>query len=553
MTELKPAVKWVGGKTQLLDVIVPILPRTYNRYFEPFIGGAALLLEIQPRTATINDINEELTTTYEFIKTNPLELIKELKKMVKKHNKSDAREYFNEIREKNVGKLSDIQIATRFIYLNKTGFNGLYRVNSNGKFNVPFNKKEEITISTLCNQANITRMSKYFSDNDIEIRTGDFETVINEAAEGDFIFVDSPYDDSFTNYSSTGFGKEEHTRLADSLSRASQRGVKWMTTNHRTELINELYEGNHFFEVPVNRFINSDAENRANATTEVIIINYYDELIPKQIETFNEAKFFKQLKPTSFVLKDYVKWEAIQKRVQDNKFFLNDLNLLHSNSETEFETKFNELYADRPESFSILPLLLANRSKEYEYWLNSGSTETFDFTEREVTYRFLQDSGLMTNLFMDATYGNVFDYLLGLEVGLTSNDKKNLTGQWMATQVEMVLTKHGIKYEKEQSYESIVPAGRIKSKYFDYVFDIEDQRYCVEVNFFNTTGSKINSEAARFIDLDNNFRDYDKINFVWVTDGVGLRNAKADITNALRRVKYLFNLTTFEEFIKQNK
>lgn len=553
MTELKPAVKWVGGKTQLLDVIVPILPRTYNRYFEPFIGGAALLLEIQPRTATINDINKELTTTYEFIKTNPLELIKELKKMVKKHNKSDAREYFNEIREKNVGKLSDIQIATRFIYLNKTGFNGLYRVNSNGKFNVPFNKKEEITISTLCNQANITRMSKYFSDNDIEIRTGDFETVINEAAEGDFIFVDSPYDDSFTNYSSTGFGKEEHTRLADSLSRASQRGVKWMTTNHRTELINELYEGNHFFEVPVNRFINSDAENRANATTEVIIINYYDELIPKQIETFNEAKFFKQLKPTSFVLKDYVKWEAIQKRVQDNKFFLNDLNLLHSNSETEFETKFNELYADRPESFSILPLLLANRSKEYEYWLNSGSTETFDFTEREVTYRFLQDSGLMTNLFMDATYGNVFDYLLGLEVGLTSNDKKNLTGQWMARQVEMVLTKHGIKYEKEQSYESIVPAGRIKSKYFDYVFDIEDQRYCVEVNFFNTTGSKINSEAARFIDLDNNFRDYDKINFVWVTDGVGLRNAKADITNALRRVKYLFNLTTFEEFIKQNK
>lgn len=553
MLELRPAIKWVGGKTQLLDVIVPLLPRNYNRYYEPFVGGAALLLEAQPKQATINDINTELTTTYEIIKREPNDLIKSLKKKVTQHNKKEPREYFNGIREKEVSDLSDIEIASRFIYLNKTGFNGLYRVNSSGKFNVPFNKKEKITISTLCNQANITRMSEYLTNNDIIITNGDFETTINQAVEGDFIFVDSPYDDSFTNYSSTGFGRDEHIRLSESLTRASARGVKWMTTNHHTKLISELYEGNHFFEVPVNRFINSDAENRANATTEVIIINYYDELRESDLAKFTEAKFFKQLKPTSFVLKDYVKWEAIQKRVNENKFYLNDLNLLHSNSEEEFQNKFNELYTDRPESFSILPLLLANRSKEYEYWLNSGSTETFDFTEKEVTYRFLEDSGLMKNLFMDATYGNVFDYLLGLEVGLTSNDKKNLTGQWMATQVEMILSNHGIKFQKEVSYESIVPAGRIKSKYFDYVFELEDHKYCVEVNFFNTTGSKINSEAARFVDLDNNFRDYEKINFVWVTDGIGLRNAKSDITNALRRIKNLFNLTTFEEFIITNK
>lgn len=553
MSNIKPAVKWVGGKSQLLDVIVPILPRTYNKYFEPFIGGGALLFEVQPETAVINDINVELTTLYSIIKQDPNGLVKGLKKLVKSHNKEDAREHFNNMRAKEIQTLSNIEIAERFLYLNKTGFNGLYRVNSSGQFNVPFNKKEEITISTLCNQMNITRMGEYFSNNDITIVTGDFENIIDQAENNDFIFVDSPYDDSFTNYSATGFGRDEHIRLAEALSRASTRGVKWMTTNHNTELIRELYNQNHFFHVPVNRFINSDAENRAQATTEVIIINYYNELRESELERFNEAKFFKELKPTSFVLKDYVKWEQIQARVLDNKYYINDLNLLHSNSEEEFHSKFSELHDNRPEAFSLLPLLLANRSTEYEYWLNNGTTELFDYNNKEVAYRFVQDSGLMKNLFINSTYANVFDYLLGLEVGLTSNDKKNLTGQWMSTQVEMILTNHNIDFKKEVSYESIVPANRIKDKKFDYLFEIEEQTYCVEVNFFNTTGSKINSEAARFIDLDNSFRDYDTINFVWITDGIGLRKAKSDITNSLRRIKYMFNLTTFETFIKDNK
>lgn len=551
---IKPTVKWAGGKTQLLDVLVPLVPRKYKKYYEPFLGGGAMLFELQPDEAVINDINVELITMYKIIKENPKKFMTELRKKVKEHNEhTPTSEYYLKQRSLNVDELNDTDIATRFIYLNKTGFNGLYRVNSKGEFNVPFNKKEEITISTLCNQANINRMSTYFNEQQVDIKNEDFESIINQAEEGDFIFVDSPYDDSFTGYSSSGFGENEHRRLAESLERASKRGVKWITTNHNTPLIQELYKNNYCFEVPVNRFINSNAQKRVNATTEVIIINYFEEIRSVNLEKFNEAKFFKELKPTSFVLSDYVKWEEIQKRVRANKLYINDLNLLHSRSEDEFKEKFNDLFEERAESFSILPLLLANRTQNYQYWLESGLTETFDWNSKEVTYNFLVDSGLMENLFLNSNYKSVFDYLLGLEVGLTSNDKKNLTGNWMASQVEMILEENGIEFDKEVSYEKIVKANRIKSKRFDYVFKIDEETYCVEVNFFNTTGSKINSEAGRFIDLDNTFRSYENIHFIWVTDGVGLRGAKSDIINAMRSISHLYNLTTFEQFIKDNK
>ncbi|MDE8282461.1 DpnII family type II restriction endonuclease [Erysipelothrix rhusiopathiae] len=547
---ISPAVKWVGGKTQLLDAIEPLLPRDFNTYYEPFLGGGAILFAAQPKNAVVNDINRELMSLYKTIKNDHKSLIKELRKMVKLHN-ADASNFYQLTREIDVNDLNnDLDTAKRFLYLNKTGFNGLYRVNSKGEFNVPFNKKEEIKITTLCNAKNFERMSNYLNENNVRLYNTDFQKIIDQAESGDFIFVDSPYDDAFTGYSSDRFGSEEHIRLSESLKRANSRGVKWMLTNHNTDLINKLYDDFFIFEVPVNRFINSDAQNRANATNEVIIINYYDELNEIQLRNFEEAKFFKQLKPTSFVLKDYVKWEKIQERVKENRLKLNDLNLLNSNTVSDFEVKFKELHSQRAEAFSILPLFLANRSDKYEYWLNSGETGLFDWEDEETTYQFLIDSGLRDNLFLNPTYTSVFDYMLGLEVGLTSNDKKNLTGQWMGTQIEMILKNNGVDFEKEVSYESIIKAGRIKDKKFDYKFEKDDQTYCVEVNFFNTNGSKINSEAGRFIDLDNSFRDYDKTHFIWVTDGVGLRKSKPDITNALRRIKYMFNLTTFEEFIK---
>lgn len=548
---MKPIVKWAGGKSQLLDVIAPLLPQSFGRYYEPFLGGGALLLERQPSIAIVSDVNTELITTFKVVKDNYQDLIDLLKEHVQKHNASDASEYYKSVRSLKVDNLTDLETAARFIYLNKVGFNGLYRVNSKGEFNVPFGKKENITMSTLCNQANLKRVSQYLTSNDINIHNSDFEEIIDQAKAGDFIFVDSPYDNAFSSYSAEGFGEHEHIRLAQALERATNRGVKWMVTNHNTPLIRRLYASNHFFEVPVNRFINSDAKNRAGATSEVIIVNYFDEIKKASLDIYEEAKFFKQLKPTSFILKDYVRWQGIQERIRSNRLFLNDLNLLHASDEKSFRVKFDELYSERPESFALLPLLIASRKDKYEYWLSSGEPEAFDSNDKDITYRFLRDSGLMDNLFLNVSYGNVFDYLLDVEVGLTSNDKKNSSGAWMTKQVEMMLRDHGIRFEKEVLYSRIAPTSRVEDERFDFVFSANGQKYCMEVNFFNTKGSKINSEAARFIEIDGEFRKYDKLNFVWVTDGVGLRHSKPDITLALRNIKHMFNLTTFETFIKE--
>ena len=146
---LTPFVKWAGGKTQLLDAINALVPYEFDTYHEPFLGGGATLLSNQPKNAIINDLNYELMTAYNVIKHDVSPLIKELKNMVKQHNTNDAKDFYMTVREQDLTNLNDIEVASRFLYLNKTGFNGLYRVNSQGKFNVPFNKKETIKNSTV--------------------------------------------------------------------------------------------------------------------------------------------------------------------------------------------------------------------------------------------------------------------------------------------------------------------------------------------------------------------------------------------------------------------
>lgn len=548
--KISAVVKWAGGKSQLLDSLTALMPKKYGSYHEPFLGGGALFLNELPQSGTINDLNDELMTTYQVIKDNPAAIIKALKKLVKGHNDAEhAKDYYYSIREKDVSTLSDEEVAARFIYLNKTGFNGLYRVNASGKFNVPFGKKETITNSTVFSDANIRNLSKYLNKQEIQLFNEDFGYVLEEAKEGDFVFIDSPYDDSWSGYQAGGFGEYEHRRLSDIVKQLDQKGVKFMLTNHNTPLIEELYGGFKKFEIPVNRFINADATNRANATNEVIFVNY--ELTKDQLREFNITKFFKQLKPTSFVLKDYVKWEKLQERIKKNELALNDLNLLFANNEDELKEKFEKLYEARPESFEILPLLISVRNKKFVYLDEEGDATEYTHEDKDVVYGFLKDSGLLDNVFINAKYRSITDYLLGLEVGLSSADKKNLSGTWLVHQIEKLLTENGIEYNREIGYDTVLNMTLDRDKVFDFVFEIGGKKYCMEVNFFNTSGSKINSESARFVDLNRTFYNYSDLEFVWVTDGVGLRNNKAQLTQALKQIEHLFNLTTFEDFLKE--
>lgn len=271
---MKPIVKWAGGKRQLLPYINEMLPKHFNNYFEPFAGGLAVLFELQPKNAIINDINKELINLYNHVKNNPNEVMKILTNIDKMHELSeDCKAYYytqRDIFNNDIGSMS-IEQAARFIYINKHAFNGLYRVNSSGLFNVPFNTKKS---GKSFEKDNILEVSKYLKN--VKILHGDFKDAVKNAQKGDFVFFDSPYapinPTSFTDYTKEGFGYDDHVRLSDLYKDLTKKGVYCMLTNHNTELINELYNDFNIKVVNVKRMINSDASNRVGQ--EVIITNY---------------------------------------------------------------------------------------------------------------------------------------------------------------------------------------------------------------------------------------------------------------------------------------
>lgn len=275
-----PVVKWVGGKRQLIDEIKSRIPKTFKTYYEPFFGGGAVLFALQPKKAVINDLNDSLIKTYKVIKDNSDELIASLSLH---ENTSD---YFYEIRNEDLypetfNLKSDVEVASRLIYLNKTCFNGLFRVNSSGHFNTPFGNYKNPNI---VNEPVIRAVSKYFNDNEITILNGDFAIACQEAQKGDFVYLDPPYDPvsdtaSFTGYNAGGFGSEEQIRLRDLCVELDKRGVKFLLSNSATKFIIDLYKSKEFKSkitidiVKAKRSINSNG-NKRGEVDEVLIRNY---------------------------------------------------------------------------------------------------------------------------------------------------------------------------------------------------------------------------------------------------------------------------------------
>ena len=274
-TEIVPFVKWAGGKRQLLSKIQERIPENYNHYFEPFVGGGAVFFGTQPSKALINDINKALINTYQRICDSPKEFLSEVNK-IDSEMWEDGKQYYYTIREHYNDKLMkseyDVELAALFVFLNKHCFNGLYRVNGKGLFNVPYNNSRRVSV----NGDSIIEISKYLQG--ITIIDGDFEDACRDARKGDVVFLDRPYaplnPTSFESYTKEGFDIESHKRLAKLYDELTMRGCYCMLTNHNTDLINELY-GNKGYKidvVSVRRMINSDASNRVGE--EVIICNY---------------------------------------------------------------------------------------------------------------------------------------------------------------------------------------------------------------------------------------------------------------------------------------
>ena len=276
MIKGKPFVKWAGGKRQIIDKLKKYVPDEFDTYYEPFIGGGALLFELSPKKAIINDSNEELMNFYECLCDE--EKFKKMCGVLNHYETEHSEAFYYDIRNKDRNKnsynrLSCYTKAARTIYLNKACFNGLYRVNSKNEFNVPFGKK--LKVNTY-DGGNLITVSNYLTMNDIKILCVDFEDAVKSAKKGDFVYFDPPYDSdtsTFNSYTEDGFGKEEQRRLAKVFKELDAKGVYVMLSNHNTSLVNELYKDYHMHLIEAKRSINANGKKRGKVE-EVIITNY---------------------------------------------------------------------------------------------------------------------------------------------------------------------------------------------------------------------------------------------------------------------------------------
>lgn len=270
-----PFLKWVGGKRQLMPSIVDHLPENIKdyKYIEPFIGGGAVFFNLQPKNAVINDYNEELINVYQVIKDNLDELIIDLKK-----HKNEA-EYFYSIRSLDRNgefkKLSAVQRASRVIFLNKTCFNGLYRVNNAGEFNSPFGRYKNPNI---VNEPTLKAVNKFLNSNNIEINSGDYSEILKKTDKKCFVYLDPPYhpiseSSNFTGYVQGGWNMYDQIDLKTACDELHKKGVKFLLSNSSADFIKDLYKDYKITIVKANRAINSNGADRGEVD-EVLIKNY---------------------------------------------------------------------------------------------------------------------------------------------------------------------------------------------------------------------------------------------------------------------------------------
>jgi len=276
----QPFLKWAGGKRQLLPEIRKYIPKRRGLYFEPFVGAGAVFFDVQPQEALINDANKELINCYRVIKANPEDLIN----LTRQHQQHNTREYYYHLRsldrETSFKTLSEVERAARIIYLNKTCYNGLFRVNSQGQFNVPYgNYRDPQIIDNII----IRAVSRYLNEAQVEITDDDFEEAVSGAERGDFVYFDPPYDPltdtaSFTGYDLNDFAKDEQKRLKKVCDDLTHRGCQVLLSNSATDFIYDLYSDKSRYtikEVEAGRRINSIPTGRGKIN-ELLIFNNYE-------------------------------------------------------------------------------------------------------------------------------------------------------------------------------------------------------------------------------------------------------------------------------------
>jgi len=286
---IKPILKWAGGKTQLLPHLLPKTPITYRKYIEPFFGGGALFFALQPENAVIADSNPEIINVYQQVSDSVEEVISYLSQY------QNTNDMFYAVRSQDWEKMSKPEAAARTIYLNKTCFNGLYRVNRQGKFNVPYGKYKNPTI---CDEDGLRNASVLLKK--AIIVCGDYKDVLNKYAnQGDYIFLDPPYLPvskyaDFKRYTKEQFYEEDHRELAQEIERLSALGCHTVLTNSNHPLVHELYSDYPIEVLSTKRFISSKADNRKGEDVIIAVppILTFDQVeLNKQVNMYPTTRF----------------------------------------------------------------------------------------------------------------------------------------------------------------------------------------------------------------------------------------------------------------------
>lgn len=584
MSEVKarPFLKWAGGKTQLLSTINDYLPASFSKqssitYIEPFVGGGAMLfymMQAYPniKNAIINDINHRLIQTYIVVRDAPYELIKSLSAIQEKYRRLSEdeakRELYLEIRENfNSGRYSGIGAAAYMIFLNRTCFNGLYRENSKGEFNVPFGK---YTNPTICDAATILADSELLKK--VTILQGDFSQVESYVGDHTFVYLDPPYrpldsTSNFNSYVKENFNDAEQIRLKYFIERMTLNGCDILLSNSDVRSRNEkdfffdtLYNNFIIERVAAKRSINSNPEKRG-LLTELLIRNYENTQKNNcmQSEKTNDINmldkfscFLAPLKETHCSLGDYVDFKKVEANVETISIKLNQLNYLLG-KENMAEAVYR-LWNENPNAFSVLEILIAVRTKDRKKVLDDNGNICLlsDYIQSpQLIVKFLDQTGL-TDVFKSGQIKNLVDYVFGVEVGLDSNARKNRGGHIMESIVANIFNSNGIPFRQEVysgEFPDIEKALGADKKRFDFVVKGRDKTYLIEANFYSGGGSKLNEVARAYSELAPKINAVKGFEFVWITDGVGWQSAKSKLQEAFAYIPKIYNLSTISEFI----
>ena len=616
-----PFIKWAGGKSRLAPTIINRIEKSIgfnniDHYVEAFTGGGALFFKLiesyEFKSVTLIDINIELINSYCAIKINPYLLMDLMDDLQNQYNTLESeeeksllfykiRELFNAIEDKGILlKEVDYLRAAQFIFLNKTCFNGLYRENSKGKYNVPFGKRKQTNIYDRDNILDIHSLLK-----NVNLVCGDYKLAKNNLKPGTLIYFDPPYRPltgtaAFTAYSKDGFNDNHQIELAQFCQEIHKAGAYFALSNsdpsngkknfeELDDFFDDLYKGFEIHRIYASRTIAAKSTSR-NAVTEVLILNspsynkreYYDGLnqdglaFNNYLEDVNLEKFgkYQQLnKDNQFKLlmdtlsltnrtpEYYVNWSKVEANTRSLEISLNTMNYLIG-KENIYEETLN-LFIQQPQLIRVIPTLLAIRDEKFEVLrINEQSEllfENLDFknldTENLAKYvDFANESGLLSFLSQKATKSLV-DYVFGVEVGLDSNGRKNRSGTFMENIVEEKIAT--ICEEKNLEYLSQANAIKIKLKWdidVPYKESMRNHDFAIfnpytkkltiiEVNYYGGGGSKLKSVAGEFAELSAYFNvQSPDIQFVWVTDGQGWHTSNRPLRDAFETIDYIINL-----------